>query len=500
MEVNDSSKLLTPLAVLIRGGFFYLLTNGLLFTAAAFYDYKNGPPKLQSTPKLIWTLIGANVAVFLLWRVPALAPTMLHYFTSGVASENLCLSMFLSMFSHYEFLHLLGNMLTLENFAVGAIGLLGPAQFMAMYLSGGLFSALFSLCYNALMASTSRGLGASGAIYAVVGYVCAKLPDQLVHFSFLFLPMFQSLFYRFRTNGLFFTAAAVYDYKNVQPKLQSTHNWIWTLIGAVAVFLLWHVLPLVLAMCSYFTISVACGMFFGISLMLKALTAAANPPLSARGAIFVVVDYVCANLLDVLVQYIFVPMFPIFANSFLYGRLALETVNLLCSLPLGHAAHIGGLLFGMYYAHYGETCYRHLVNWLRGNERSRFADDDFKLFDDDRQQQKQKCEEGTNNGGWTTAKQQQQNNIFSIGRPQQGRLLTEDEYREEGRTFTNEQLGELKQFLQSLSPDVAWRLISRLNTRNNFLQFITGAEHISSQEQSVHSELYGVEEQNTRRG
>uniref|UniRef100_A0A183CDB5 rhomboid protease n=1 Tax=Globodera pallida TaxID=36090 RepID=A0A183CDB5_GLOPA len=386
-------------------------TSGLFFTAAAVYDYKNAQPKLQSTSKLIWTLIGANVAVFLLWHVPTLMPTMLHYFTDSVTYKNLCLPMFLSMFSHHEFLHLLFNMLALENLAVGAIGLLGPTQFMAMYLSGGVFSALFSLCYTALVDSTSRGLGASGAISAVVGYVCAKLPDQLVHV--VFVPMFESLFFRFRTSGFLFTTAAVYDYKNAQPKLQSTSKLIWTLIGAVAVFLS----PLVPTM----WYSVACCMFIGVSLCHhKAFMASASPPLSASGAICAVIGYVCAKLPDVLAHFIFLPMFPVFANSFLYGRLAVETVSLLCNPPSGAAAHVGGFLFGMYYADYGETCYRHLVNWVSGNERWRFADDnDFKQYDDERQQQ---------------------NNAFSNGRPQQGRLLTEDEYRVQAQTFTQMEL------------------------------------------------------------
>uniref|UniRef100_A0A183CF19 rhomboid protease n=1 Tax=Globodera pallida TaxID=36090 RepID=A0A183CF19_GLOPA len=364
--------------VLIKGGFFYLLTSGLFFTAAAVYDSKNAQPKLQSTPKLIWTLIGANVAVFLLWHVPALVPAMFDYFTFGVASENFWLSMFLSMFSHFRFLHLLANMLELENFAVDAIGLLGPAQFMAMYLSGGLFSALFLMCYNALIVSEIPALGASGAISAVVGYVCAKLPDQLVHFSFL--PMFQLLFYRFRTNSLFFTTAAVYDYKNAQPKLQSTRNWIWTLIGAVAVFLLWHVTALVPAMSRYFTSGVASDILSGVvigvifrlfSLCHEVSIAEENPSLGASGAICSGVGYVCAKLQGLLMYFIFLPIFPFSANSFLYGSLALETFCLLRILPfhtsVGHAAHIGGFLFGMYYAHYGEPHYRHVVNWLRGN-------------------------------------------------------------------------------------------------------------------------------------
>uniref|UniRef100_A0A183BUH3 Rhomboid domain-containing protein n=1 Tax=Globodera pallida TaxID=36090 RepID=A0A183BUH3_GLOPA len=68
------------------------------------------------------------MAVFFTLKVPALMPAMRRYFTSGVASENLCLSMFLSMFSHQGLLHLFFNMYVLKWVAIIAIELLGPAQ------------------------------------------------------------------------------------------------------------------------------------------------------------------------------------------------------------------------------------------------------------------------------------------------------------------------------------------------------------------------------------
>ncbi|KAI3421137.1 hypothetical protein GPALN_014765 [Globodera pallida] len=300
--------------VLIRGGLFYLMTNTLFVTAAAVYDCKNVRPKLQSmidefrrffevppidtlerhakATKLIRALIGANVAVFLLWKVPALMPTMCRYFTSSVASKSLCLPMFLSMFSHQHPLHLFFNMYVLQSFAIGAITLLGPAQFMAMFLSGGVFSGLLSLCHSAFMASAIPSLGASGAICAVIGYICAKLPDLPVHIIFL-------------------------------------------------------------------------------------------------------------------------PMFPFSANYALYGLLAFETVCLLRILPFhrlvsfDHAAHIGGLLFGMYYAHYDEPRYRYLVNWMRGNVGALPTISSSTTMIVNRK----KSEKGTDDG-WTTPKQQQQNNAF----------------------------------------------------------------------------------------
>ncbi|KAI3413187.1 hypothetical protein GPALN_010688 [Globodera pallida] len=301
--------------VLIRGGLFYLMTNTLFVTAAVFYDCKNVRPKLQSmidevrrffdvppvdtlqrhteATKLIWALIGANVAVFLFWQLPLMMPAMCRYFTSGVASKSFFLPMFLSMFSHQHSLHLFCNMYVLQSFAIGAIGLLGPAQFLAMFLSGGVFSGLFSLCHKASMASAIPSLGASGAICAVIGYVCAKLPDQRVHIIFL-------------------------------------------------------------------------------------------------------------------------PMFPFSANYALYGLLAFETVCMLRIVPfhrlmsLDHAAHLGGLLFGMYYAHYEQPRYQHVVNWMRGNVGAlpTISSSTTMIVN------KKKSEKGTNDG-WTTPKQQQQNNAFS---------------------------------------------------------------------------------------
>ncbi|KAI3421144.1 hypothetical protein GPALN_014772 [Globodera pallida] len=301
--------------VLIRGGLFYLMTNGLFFTAALLYDHKTAQytfqwaadkvgqvitshPQLneldlrEAATNLTWALIGVNVAVFLLWRVPALKPAMCRYFTSSVASKSLCLPMFLSMFSHRGLLLLSINMYVLKNFAIGAITLLGPAQFMAMFLSGGVFSGLLWLCHSASMASAIPSFGASGAICAVIGYICVKLPDKPVNITFL-------------------------------------------------------------------------------------------------------------------------PMFPFPANYALYGLLAFETVCLLSILPLhrlvslDHAAHIGGLLFGMFYAHYGQVNYMKVV-WTRFVALQKHLNRATMNANGNKSE-----EEGSStNDGLTTSKQQQQKNAF----------------------------------------------------------------------------------------
>uniref|UniRef100_A0A914HMQ3 rhomboid protease n=1 Tax=Globodera rostochiensis TaxID=31243 RepID=A0A914HMQ3_GLORO len=159
------------------------------------------------------------------------------------------------------------------------------------------------------------------------------------------------------------------------------------------------------------------GVFSGLlSLCNSAYVGSAITSLGASGAICAVIGYVCSKLPDLPVHIIFLPMFSFSANYALYGLLAFETVCLLRILPLhrlvsfDHAAHIGGLLFGMYYAHYEEPRYRIMVNWMRGNFGGLPTISSSTTMIVNR---KKSEKDTTNDGGWTTTpKQQQQNNAF----------------------------------------------------------------------------------------
>lgn len=51
--------------------------------------------------------------------------------------EALCFPMILSTFSHYSLFHMAANMYVLWSFSSSIVSLLGPEQFMAVYLSAG---------------------------------------------------------------------------------------------------------------------------------------------------------------------------------------------------------------------------------------------------------------------------------------------------------------------------------------------------------------------------
>lgn len=146
----------------------------------------------QLTPgERVWApILLANVIVFGLWRIPSLRAVMLRHFASNPASQGVSVysSMFFSTFSHYSMFHLFANMYVLHSFS-SAVNSLGTEQFLALYLSAGVFSSFTSYAYKALTYSPGYSLGASGAIMAILAYTCAQYPDSKL--SIMFIPQWQ---------------------------------------------------------------------------------------------------------------------------------------------------------------------------------------------------------------------------------------------------------------------------------------------------------------------
>ncbi|XP_011872732.1 PREDICTED: presenilins-associated rhomboid-like protein, mitochondrial [Vollenhovia emeryi] len=143
---------------------------------------------LTEGQKMFVPICFINAMVFLAWRVPALQRTMLRYFCANPASSVSCWSMVLSTFSHYSIFHLAANMYVLHSFSTIAVATLGKEQFLALYLSSGVFSSFASHVYKTMFGVPGLSLGASGAIMGILGFVCTQNPDARLHI--IFLPMF----------------------------------------------------------------------------------------------------------------------------------------------------------------------------------------------------------------------------------------------------------------------------------------------------------------------
>ena len=108
-------------------------------------DYWN---RLHDGHKLCFGIFSVNLAVFLLWKVPAAKPFMIKYFASNPAAKNNCLPMILSAFSHIGPWHFAFNMFALQSFTPTLVDIMGKEQFLGAYFSGAVVSSFSSYLYR----------------------------------------------------------------------------------------------------------------------------------------------------------------------------------------------------------------------------------------------------------------------------------------------------------------------------------------------------------------
>ena len=138
----------------------------------------------RESQKTIYSIIAANSIIFFAWKIPSLSLFLNRYFLHSINSHPI--SMLGSIFSHKSLLHLGFNMLALNSFGSFLHEKMGREQFLAFYLSAGMSSSLVSHLYKSLKWNFTPSLGASGAIFGVVGG-CAHYPELKV--SLIFLPI-----------------------------------------------------------------------------------------------------------------------------------------------------------------------------------------------------------------------------------------------------------------------------------------------------------------------
>jgi len=143
--------------------------------------------KLSQGEKVFAPICAINLLVFGLWRVHRIQPFMLRYFCSNPVAKAVCWPMMLSTFSHYSAFHIFANMYVLHSFANVAVSSLGKEQFLYLYLCGGVLSSLSSYVFKTALATPGLSLGASGAIMAILAFVCVQYPDTQL--GIIFLPM-----------------------------------------------------------------------------------------------------------------------------------------------------------------------------------------------------------------------------------------------------------------------------------------------------------------------
>jgi membrane associated rhomboid family serine protease len=165
----------------------------------------------RSLPVCTWALIAANVAVFVHELTLGSGSQLNRFFydyaaipceLTGAAAPDcprvpgtpdpVWLTLFTSMFVHGGFLHIGGNMLFLWVFGDNVEDGMGHLKFLLFYVLCGLAAGWAQILVDP--ASTTPGLGASGAIAGVLAAYLLLYPGQPVRtLVFLGLPWFVDL-------------------------------------------------------------------------------------------------------------------------------------------------------------------------------------------------------------------------------------------------------------------------------------------------------------------
>lgn len=126
-------------------------------------------------------LVAVNFAVFALqYLVPGLTESFLLD-SSAVAERPWILVT--SMFLHGSHAHLIGNMFALALFGLMLENIIGSRKFLAVYFAAGIISGIAAAFFY------DSTLGASGAIFGVLGMLAALRPKMIVWTYGVPLPM-----------------------------------------------------------------------------------------------------------------------------------------------------------------------------------------------------------------------------------------------------------------------------------------------------------------------
>ncbi|MDA3837341.1 MAG: rhomboid family intramembrane serine protease [Nanoarchaeota archaeon] len=132
-------------------------------------------------------LIGINVTAFIVFRLLIILNVLPMQFIqiSRIGIESGYFWTFItSMFMHGNFLHLFVNMISL--YFVGSLveKIIGRKRYIWLYLLSGLFAGILHIVFN-----VSAAVGASGALFGLIGVLIFLTPDLPVYMMFIPIPI-----------------------------------------------------------------------------------------------------------------------------------------------------------------------------------------------------------------------------------------------------------------------------------------------------------------------
>lgn len=139
--------------------------NGVIFPKEILKDYV----KPQCIPAIVISAICTLVTV--LFYLGILNPVDFFLYKECLTDTSQWYRFFSATIAHIEISHLMMNMLMLNVIAVYAEHYYGKVRLIIGYLLSGLAGGIASMCYAEYMGNDYLSLGASGAIYGLIGMV-----------------------------------------------------------------------------------------------------------------------------------------------------------------------------------------------------------------------------------------------------------------------------------------------------------------------------------------
>lgn len=131
---------------------------------------------------MVYSLIGMNLLVFGLWRVPSMWKIMNRYALLEKDVMYSKWSIIGSTFSHQELWHLGMNMLALYSLGTSLASMIGSSNFLSLYLNSSVLASVFSIAYPLLfkIPISAPSIGASGALFGVFACFSYLIPNAKI--------------------------------------------------------------------------------------------------------------------------------------------------------------------------------------------------------------------------------------------------------------------------------------------------------------------------------
>ena len=142
-----------------------------------------------------FTLILINLVAFILFTILIVLDAKFLDFVaikpSNILQGKYLWTFLTSMFMHGGFFHLFVNMLSL--FFIGSLveKILGKKRYLTFYLAAGLFAGLFFVLISYVLKTdlSVYAVGASGALFGLIGLLMFLTPDLPVYVMFIPIPI-----------------------------------------------------------------------------------------------------------------------------------------------------------------------------------------------------------------------------------------------------------------------------------------------------------------------